>query len=103
MAGETELGNANGLGVQYLKWITFYTVSGPLESANLLHDWRFKVVDNENVAKVILRVQVVDADPLDVGDFLVVRQAQGKVLVEVPRKDVGTGIGAKKEFFRISI
>lgn len=91
MAGKAELGNANRLGVQYLERITFYAVSGAFEAANLLHDGRLKVVRNEHVAKVILRVQVVDGDPLDVGDFLVVRQSQREILVEVPFQDVGAG------------
>lgn len=89
MAGETEHGNANSLRVQYLQGITFYPVTSTLESANLLNNRRLKVVRNKNVTKVILGVQVVDGNPLHIGDFLVVRETQGKVLVEVSVQYVG--------------
>lgn len=88
MTGETEHGNANSLRVQYLQGITFYPITSTLESANLLHNRGLKVVRNKNVTKVILGVQVVDGNPLHIGDFLVVRETQGKVLVEVTVQDV---------------
>lgn len=88
MAGETKVGNTNRFRVEYLQRITFYAVTRSFETTDLLHHGRLEIARNKHVAKVVLRVEVVDRDPLDVGDFLVVGQSQRKVLVEVTLQDV---------------
>lgn len=72
MAGETKLRYANGLWIDNLHWITFYSVTCSLESANSLNDRRLEIFRNENIAEIILRVQVVDWDPFDIRDLFVV-------------------------------
>lgn len=89
MARETKVRNAYCFRVQYLQWITFYTVFSAFEAANGLDCGRLKVFGNKHVSEIFLSIQVVDRQPLYIGDFLVVRKFQSKVLVEVPFEDVG--------------
>lgn len=80
--------NPDRLRVQYVNPLTADALVVPRQAGTLLrHRW-FKVLRNVHVGKVVLRVQVVDRQPLDLGDFLVVRQTQRKVLVEIPLQDV---------------
>lgn len=95
MTSEGEVGDSNRLGIDNFHGITVNAVTSPFEASDPLDHGRLKVIGDEDVPEVVLRVQVVDREPLDVGEFLVVREFQREFFVEVSLQDVGAGGGGK--------
>lgn len=55
-----------------------------------MRHWRFELFGNVDVAEIVLAIQIVDGQPFDFGQFLVVGQTKGEILVEVAFENVGS-------------
>lgn len=53
-----------------------------------MRHWRFELFGNVDVAEIVLAIQIVDGQPFDFGQLLVVGQTKGEILVEVAFENV---------------